>query len=220
MDITTFFQLLTDSKEIIATGGLLLITLIVFTENGLFFGFFLPGDYLLFSAGLLCGTGNFPVPILLLWFCILVASVLGSYTGFLFGKYVGNKLLDAKDTWYFKREFIVKTRYYYIKYAGNTLIIGRFLPIVRTFAPILAGIIKMDIRKFMYYNIAGGVLWVTLMVLGGYFLGQKFPQLLNYLEYIVFGFVGLTSVVVIRGFFSAKKATKAIKVENSSATKG
>jgi membrane-associated protein len=219
MDITTFFQLLTDSKEIIASGGLLLITLIVFAENGLFFGFFLPGDYLLFSAGLLCGTGNFPVPILLLWFCILVASVLGSYVGFLFGKYLGNKLLDAKDTWYFKREFIVKTRYYYIKYAGNTLIIGRFLPVVRTFAPILAGIIKMDIRKFLYYNVVGGVIWVSLMVLGGYFLGQRFPQLLNYLEYIVFGFIALTSVVVIRGFFSAKRATKAVKVENSLATK-
>ena len=213
MDITSYFQLLTDSKEIIASGGLLLITLIVFAENGLFFGFFLPGDYLLFSAGLFCGTGNFAVPILLLWFCIAAASIVGSYTGFLFGKYLGIKLLDAKDTWYFKRAFIIKTRYYYIKYAGNTLIIGRFLPIVRTFAPILAGVIKMDGKKFMFYNVSGGLLWVTLMVLGGYFLGQRFPQLLNYLEYIIFGFIALTSIVVIKGFFSAKKATKTIKIE-------
>jgi membrane-associated protein len=210
MNFSEFWTYLTNSQEIIQTGGLILVTIIVFAENGLFFGFFLPGDYLLFSAGLLCGTGNFPVHILLLWFCILSASILGSYVGYLFGKYLGQRLLNAKDTWYFKREFIVKTRYYYIKYAGNTLIVGRFLPIVRTFAPILAGLIKMNVRKFMYYNVLGGTLWVSLMVLGGYFLGVQFPQILHYLEYIIIGFVLLTSFVVIRGFFTAKKVTRKV----------
>ncbi|MFN0048654.1 MAG: DedA family protein [Cytophagales bacterium] len=210
MNFTEFWTYLTNSQEIIQTGGLILVTVIVFAENGLFFGFFLPGDYLLFSAGLLCGTGNFPVHIILLWFCILTASILGSYVGYLFGKYLGQRLLNAKDTWYFKREFIVKTRYYYIKYAGNTLIVGRFLPIVRTFAPILAGLIKMNVRKFMYYNVLGGTLWVSLMVLGGYFLGVQFPQILNYLEYIIVGFVLLTSFVVIRGFFTAKRVTRKV----------
>lgn len=208
MSFSEIWIYLTNSQEIIRTGGLILVTVIVFAENGLFFGFFLPGDYLLFSAGLLCGTGNFPVHIALLWFFILAASVLGSYVGYLFGKYLGQRLLQARDTWYFKRQYIVKTRYYYIKYAGNTLIVGRFLPIVRTFAPILAGLIKMDNKKFMYYNILGGLLWVSLMVLGGYFLGVQFPGILHYLEYIIVGFVALTSVVVLRGFFSAKKATK------------
>ncbi len=208
MTFSEIWTYLTNSQEIIQTGGLILVTLIVFAENGLFFGFFLPGDYLLFSAGLLCGTGNFPVHIILLWLCILLASVLGSYVGYLFGKYLGQRLLKSKDTWYFKREFIVKTRYYYIKYAGNTLIVGRFLPIVRTFAPILAGIIKMNTKKFLYYNFIGGLLWVSIMVLGGYFLGVQFPSILNYLEYIIIGFVALTSFVVIRGFFTAKKKTR------------
>ena len=208
MSLTEIWTYLTNSQEIIRTGGLILVTVIVFAENGLFFGFFLPGDYLLFSAGLLCGTGNFPVHIILLWMCILVASIVGSYVGFLFGKYLGSRLLNSKDTWYFKREYIVKTRYYYIKYAGNTLIVGRFLPIVRTFAPILAGLIKMNTQKFLFYNVAGGLLWVSSMVLGGYFLGVQFPQIIHYLEYIIIAFVAVTSVVVVRGFFTAKKATK------------
>ena len=211
MDLTSLITTLTDSKEIIATGGLFLVTLIVFAENGLFFGFFLPGDYLLFSAGLLCGTGDFAVSIYILVLCLLLASVLGSLTGFLFGKYLGEGLMNRRDSWFFKREFIVKTRYYYMKYAGNTLIVGRFLPIVRTFAPILAGIIKMDFKKFMFYNFSGGALWVCLLVLGGFFLGQQFPELLSYLEYIIIGFVLVTSIVVIRGFLTAKKVSKTVK---------
>jgi len=210
MNLSEIWIYLTNSQEIIQTGGLILVTIIVFAENGLFFGFFLPGDYLLFSAGLLCGTGNFPVHIVVLWLSVLSASIAGSYVGYLFGKYLGQRLLKTKDTWYFKREFIVKTRYYYIKYAGNTLIVGRFLPIVRTFAPILAGIIKMNIKKFMYYNIAGGLLWVSLMVIGGYYLGVQFPSILNYLEYIIVGFVVLTSIVVIKGFFATKRGAKTV----------
>ena len=211
MDISEIFSTLINSQELIRTGGLLLITIVVFAENGLFFGFFLPGDYLLFSAGLLCGTGDFKVPIVLLTGCIAAAAILGSYTGYLFGKYVGASILNAKDSWFFKREYIVKTRYYYIKYAGNTLLIGRFLPIVRTFAPILAGIIKMDVKKFFFYNILGGLIWVFALVLGGYFLGQRFPQMLNYLEYIIFFFIALTSIVVIRGFFTARKGIRVAK---------
>lgn len=212
MDIQEIFATLLNSHELIRTGGLLLITIVVFAENGLFFGFFLPGDYLLFSAGLLCGTGDFDVPIAMLTSCIAGAAIGGSYVGYLFGKYVGYRILNAKDTWYFKREYIIKTRYYYIKYAGNTLLIGRFLPIVRTFAPILAGIIKMDIKKFFFYNILGGLIWVFVLVLGGYFLGQKFPQLLHYLEYIIIFFIALTSIVIIKGFLTAKKVTKKVAV--------
>lgn len=196
------------SSEQIIRGGLLLITLIVFLENGVFFCFFLPGDYLLFSAGLFCGTGDFNVSIYILLLCVWAAAVGGSALGYFTGILLGDRLMKAKESLFFKREYIVKTRYYYIKYAGNTLIIGRFLPIVRTFAPLLAGIIKMDIRRFMLFNVLGGTIWVFVLILGGFYLGQKFPQILNYLEYIILGFVGLTSIVVIRGLFTAKKSTK------------
>lgn len=208
MDFGNIINTLTNSREIINSGGLLLITIIVFAENGLFFGFFLPGDYLLFCAGLFCGTGSFSVSIVLLWFCIASAAIVGSFTGYIFGKYLGDKLMNTKDNWFFKREYIIKTRYYFIKYAGNTLIFGRFLPIVRTFAPILAGIIKMEPDKFWFYNIIGGLVWVSMMVLGGYFLGNKIPGIVDYLQYIIIGFIAITSLVVIRGFFSARKGTK------------
>ncbi|MDX2188780.1 MAG: DedA family protein [Bacteroidota bacterium] len=194
-----------NSQELIRNGGLVLVTLIVFIENGVFFGFFLPGDYLLFTAGLLCGTGDFPVSIFLLVICIACAAIGGSYTGYTFGRFVGNNFINQKENWFFKKEYLIKTRYYYIKYAGNTLLIGRFLPIVRTFAPILAGIIKMDFRRFMFYNILGGCIWVFGLVLTGYFLGQTFPELLHYLEYIILGFVAVTTFVVVRGLFANRK---------------
>jgi membrane-associated protein len=216
MTFSEFFTLLTNSQEIILTGGLILITLIVYAENGLFFGFFLPGDYLLFSAGLLCGTGNFNVSIFVLWSCLFFASVLGSYTGYLFGLFLGKNLLNKPDSIFFKKEYLVKTRYYYIKYAGNTLIVGRFLPIVRTFAPILAGLIRMNQKKFLFFNILGAFLWVTSLVVGGYYLGVQFPQILDYLEYIIFGFVAITSFVVIKGMLSSKKkGTKKLSSEDN-----
>lgn len=205
MSITEIF-----SSEQIIKGGLILITLIVFAENGIFFCFFLPGDYLLFSAGIFCGTGDFNVPISYLLACVSGAAIIGSTFGYYTGVLVGNRLLNAKDSFFFKRDFIIKTRYYYIKYAGNTLIIGRFLPVVRTFAPLLAGVINMDIKKFMFFNVIGGLIWTFVLVLGGYFLGVKFPQILNYLEYIIFAFMAITSLIVIKGFFSAKKTTKEI----------
>ncbi len=195
------------SQEIIK-GGLILIAIIVFAENGLFFCFFLPGDYMLFSAGILCGTGDFQVSVLTLTAMVIAAAIAGATFGYYSGSLIGNRLLNAKDSFFFKREFIIKTRYYYIKYAGNTLLIGRFLPIVRTFAPILAGVINMDFKKFMIYNSLGAVLWAGLLIIGGYYLGVKFPQILNYLEYIIFAFIAITSIIVIKGFFSAKKNDK------------
>ncbi|MBY0426330.1 MAG: DedA family protein [Cytophagales bacterium] len=212
-ELKELFSTLMNSQEIIRNGGLLLLILIVYAENGIIFGFFLPGDYLLFTAGLLCGTGDFPVNILLLMSGVWVAAVGGSYTGFFFGRYVGKAFYNRKDTWFFKREYIVRTRAVFIKFGGRTLILGRFLPIVRTFSPILAGIVEMDLRKFSYYNIIGGTIWVVGLISTGYFLGQRFPWLLNYLEYIVIGFFVVTGFVVIRQMFQGKK--KEIKIQKA-----
>ena len=207
------FSTLMNSQEIIRNGGLILLVLIVYAENGIIFGFFLPGDYLLFSAGLLCGTGDFPVHPLLLLFGVWVAAVGGSFTGFFFGKYVGKAFYSKSDTWYFKREYIVRTRAVFIKFGGRTLILGRFLPIVRTFSPILAGVVEMDLKKFTYFNVIGGTIWVFGLNLTGYFLGQRFPGLLNYLEYIIIAFFVLTGFVVVRQLFQGKK--KEIRVQKA-----
>jgi membrane-associated protein len=203
-----FLKTLLDSKEIINTGGLFLIVLIVYVENGLFFGFFLPGDYLLFLAGVFCGTQAFAVSIVALVLAVTAASVAGSFTGYYFGNVLGKNLLHKKDSLFFKFEYLVRTRVYFMKFGGKTLIVSRFLPIVRTFAPILAGMVKMEIKKFTFFNVLGGVIWVFSLILSGYFLGTRFPQIMHYLEYVVFFFLAITSFVVVKGFFEMNKKKK------------
>jgi len=203
-----WFYTLLNSQDIIQKGGLVLVTLIVFLENGMFFGFFLPGDYLLFSAGLLCGTGDFKVSIITLASTLMTAAILGSFVGYWFGRVVGRNLYNKKESLFFKRKHIAQTRLYFMKFGGRTLILGRFLPIIRTFAPIFAGVIELDVRQFSLYNISGGLLWVFTLVVGGYFLGDRFPNLLNYIEYIIIAFFAVTSVVVARTLFKVSKSAK------------
>jgi membrane-associated protein len=205
-----FFKTLLDSNEIINTGGMVLIFLIVYAENGLFFGFFLPGDYLLFSAGLFCGTNVLSVSIFALLSSITLAAVLGSFTGFYFGKFVGRGLFYRKESVFFKYKYLVRTRYFYIRYGGKTLIISRFLPVVRTFSPIMAGAVRMDFKKFTLYNFLGAVIWVFSLVLLGYFLGREYPGILNYLEWIIIAFLAVTSTIVIKGFITIKNNAKSL----------
>lgn len=202
-----FFSTLLDSREIITTGGLFLILVIVFAENGLFFGFFLPGDYLLFSAGLLCGTGVIDINVWVLVVSITLAAFTGSYTGYYFGQLLGRNLYKKKESLFFKYKYVVKTRFYYMKYGGKTLIISRFLPVVRTFAPILAGAVRMNFKKFTFFNFWGSIIWVFSLVLLGYYLGQKFPAIMDYLHYIIIAFLVVTSTIVIKGFLNLKKQT-------------
>lgn len=204
-----FWKTLLDSHELIHTGGLIVIALVVFAECGLFFGFFLPGDYLLFSAGLFCGTNELDVSIINLLLILLVASIFGNFVGYFFGKKVGRKLFLRKSSFLFKYEYLVRTRAYYMKYGGNTLVVARFFPIIRTFAPILAGVVEMNIKKFTIYNVVGGVLWIVSLVLSGYYLGRQFPNLINYLEYIIIGFLLITSIVLVRAFLKMRKKKSA-----------
>jgi membrane-associated protein len=203
-----WFQTLLNSQDIIQKGGLLLITVIVFLENGMFFGFFLPGDYLLFSAGLLCGTGDFDVPIVTLVACVCGAAIIGSYAGYWFGRTVGRNLYKKEDSLFFKRKHVAQTRLYFSKFGGRTLVFGRFLPIIRTFAPIFAGVIELNIREFSLFNIVGALVWVFGLVLGGYFLGVRFPGLLHYIEYIIFGFFAVTTFIVARTLLRVNKNPK------------
>lgn len=210
MGFVELVKTLRDSHEIINTGGLALILAIVYAENGLFFGFFLPGDYLLFSTGLFCSSQIIDTPVYYVVILVTVAAILGTFTGYLFGKFIGRSIFTKKNTLFFKYEYLVKTRLYYMKFGGNTLIISKFLPVVRTFAPILAGVVSMDFKKFLYYTVLGCVLWVFSLVLAGYFLGVIFPGIVNYLEYIILAFLVVTSIVVIRGFFTVRKNVKQV----------
>lgn len=204
-EIVSFFNYIMNSEEIIQTGGLLAIILIVYIENGLFFGFFLPGDYLLFLSGVFVSTGLLEVSAFTLFFAIMAAAIAGSFTGYVSGRFFGDKIQNRKDSLFFKQKYITKTRKYFEKYGSRTLIIARFLPIVRTFAPILAGLVTMNFLRFTIYNIIGGFIWAFTLVGSGYYLGIKYPWLIDYVHYIIIFFLAITTFTVIKGYFNARK---------------
>lgn len=206
--IIEFFQYLLNSEEIIRTGGLVLITLIIFVENGIFFGFFLPGDYLLFLSGVFAGTKLLNVPLWLLLSCIFGAAVLGSLVGYGTGHYFGVRLQNRPDSLFFKRKYIDDTRTAFERYGTSALIVARFLPVVRTFAPILAGLIHMNFRFFMLYNILGGAIWVGTLVGGGFFFGERFPWIINYVHWIIIFFLGITTFTLVRGYLNARRESQ------------
>ncbi|MBO0938089.1 VTT domain-containing protein [Fibrella sp. HMF5335] len=203
--ILDFFRYILNSEEIIRTGGLVVITLIVFIENGVIFGFFLPGDYLLFLAGVFAGTKVLVVSLTVLLSCIFGAAVLGALLGYGTGYFFGVKLQNRPDSLFFKQKYIENTRKTFEKYGSQALIIARFLPVVRTFAPLLAGIIHMNLARFMAYNLIGGALWTAVLVGGGYYFGVQFPWIINYVHWIILFFLGITTFTVVRGYLNARK---------------
>lgn len=209
---TEFFKMLLDSEELLNYGGLSLLLLLIFLETGFFFGFFFPGDTLLFSAGLFCGTNHLDINIIVLLFSVTAAAIGGNLIGYISGRYFGKKLFARKDSFFFKKKHLETTRAFYVRYGGISLIAGRFLPIVRTFVPILAGTIDMNFWKFKVYNVAGAFLWVWTLVPIGFFLGQRFPGIIHNLEYFVIGITLVTIVVLIKGYKSIKKEIPAEEI--------
>lgn len=200
-------------------GGLWMILFIVFAETGLFAGFFLPGDALLFVTGIfsdkiveaaLFKTGTQWADLFILWTLIAIAGILGNYAGYWFGRKSGPFLYERKDTFLFKKRYLMQAHEFYEKNGGQAIILARFVPFVRTFAPIVAGIVEMDWKKFSFYNITGSILWVGSMLFGGHFL-QAFVlhefqfDLKEHLEVIVVGIVAITTIPVILKFVVPKK---------------
>ena len=191
-------------------GGLWLLLFVVFAETGLFFGFFLPGDSLLFVAGIYSAplvsqifvTDSEWLNLGILFVFISVAGILGNYIGYEIGKKVGPAMYDWKDNLLFKKKYLVQAQEFYEKHGGRAIVIARFIPIIRTFGPIVAGIVKMDKSKFMYFNIIGCLAWVGSMLCAGHFLQawilKQFQfDLKNHLEVIVLGIVLVTTLPVI-----------------------
>lgn len=185
-------------EELIRYGGLAVVLLFVFIENGIFFGFFLPGDSLLFTAGLLCFLDVLDVDLAVLLVSITIAAILGYYAGYYFGYKTGQALYKKEDSMFFKKSYIITAEEFYRKYGGMALILGRFLPIVRTFAPILSGVVRVKHRTFFMYNIIGAILWPGIIVTMGYYVGSVFPGVLDYLTYIIIGFIVVTTIPIIR----------------------
>lgn len=209
-----FFKELVNPESIIRYGGVYLLLFVVFAETGLFVGFFLPGDSLLFTAGLLCATGLLHIHPILLVISIIIAAIIGNMVGYAFGKRVGPLLFKRKSGILFKQQHLETANEFYKKHGNKALVLSRFLPVVRTFAPIVAGIVKLEYRRFFIYNIVGAFLWVNLLVLTGYYLGIYVPHSKEYLEYIVVFLIVITTIPFVVNYFRRlrkKKDTTDIK---------
>ena len=192
-----FLKQLVNPESIIHYGGIYLLLFVVFAETGLFVGFFLPGDSLLFTAGLLCSTHVIELHPSLLIALIIIAAVAGNMVGYAFGKKVGPLLFKRKSGLFFRQEHLVTANAFYEKHGKKTIVLSRFLPIVRTFAPIIAGIVRLDYKNFFLYSFLGAFFWVSILVLTGYFLGEYIPGTKDYLGYIVIFLIVITSIPFI-----------------------
>lgn len=181
-----------DLITLIQTAGYVGIFVIVFAESGLFIGFFLPGDSLLFTAGLLASQGYFNI--LALTLLCFIAAVLGDNFGYVFGRKVGPSIFSREDSLLFNKKHLLYASEFYQKHGKKTIVLARFMPFVRTFAPILAGVANMHYGTFLFYNITGGLLWAVGLTLLGYFLGNTIPDIDKYLLPIIGGIV-LVSVL-------------------------
>jgi len=177
------FHQIYDVETLVRVGGLAAITIIVFTETGLLIGFFLPGDSLLVTAGIFAARGD--LNIVTLNIVLSLAAIIGDAVGYTIGKRTGPKIFTREDSLLFRRKHILTAKEFYEKYGGFTIVIARFVPIVRTFAPVVAGVAGMQYRRFAMYNVVGAVFWVMSTTLAGYFLGKWMPNIDEHLHTII-----------------------------------
>jgi len=184
------FDRLRDVEGLVRAGGLAVVCGIVFTETGLFFGFFLPGDSLLVTAGILAAAGHLSLAGLL--GLVTLCAIVGDQLNYWVGRNAGRALFSRPDSLLFKRKHLDRAHAFYEKHGVKTIIISRFVPIVRTFCPAVAGAAGMTYRTYLTYDIVGGVLWVFSMVLGGFFLGRSVPNVNQHLHIVIAGVVFLS----------------------------
>lgn len=192
-----------DIISIIQAAGYLGLFAIIFAESGLFFGFFLPGDSLLFTAGLLASQGL--LKIYLLMPLLFAAAVLGDSAGYWIGRKLGPMIFKKEDSFFFHKKHIERTKIFYARYGAKTIIIARFVPIVRTFAPILAGVGQMEYRTFITYNILGGAFWAIGITGLGFFLGNVLPETEKYLHLIIVLIIFISFLPILREIMVARK---------------
>ena len=176
------FHRLTDVETLVRVGGLTAMTFIVFAETGLLVGFFLPGDSLLVTAGVFAGTGQLNIVHLNL--VLIAAAILGDTVGYWFGRKTGPALFKRPKSLLFNPEHLRRAHDFYVKHGGKTIVLARFMPIVRTFAPIVAGMGRMEYRRFLAFNVFGGMFWVLSMTLTGYYLG-RIPGVKENIEVVI-----------------------------------
>ena len=195
-----------DPVVIIKALGLFGVLFIVFAESGLFFGFFLPGDSLLFTAGFLASQNFLDISFLAVG--AFLCAVLGDSVGYWFGKKIGPKIFNKEDSFFFHKKHIVEAQNFYNKYGNKTIFLARFVPVVRTFAPIVAGVGQMKYKNFIAYNLVGGFVWSFLLVFSGYFLGEIIPGVDKYLLPIILVIIVISFLPIIFEVIKSKKKSK------------
>ena len=201
-----FYGLLDGSvslADLIRWGGYLVLVAIVFCETGLLVGFFLPGDSLLITAGLVAAAGS--LDIWLLNLLLIPAAIIGDSVGYAIGYRAGPRLFTKEQSLLFSRKHLLRTREFYEKYGGKTIVLARFIPLLRTFAPVVAGIGQMQYRRFLFYNVFGGVLWVASLTWAGYLLGTLIPDISRYIHIVVLVVILLSMVPVVVELWKARR---------------
>jgi membrane-associated protein len=200
---SSFWSFITDAHHIIEYGGLILILAIVYLETGYFLGFVLPGgDYLLFAAGMFCGTHYLETPLPLLLLLLMIASFLGDFTGYFKGKWLGEKLFTDNKSRFFKKEYLERGSSFYTRFGIWAFILGRFMPVIRTLVPMIAGASGYRFKRFLLFNLLGAITWVCSLVPLGYFIGKAYPGVMKYSIYILLVFVVIASLPMLKILFS------------------
>jgi len=209
--IRQFFHFIFNVQELVHWAGPMLPLLvcgIVFVETGLFVGFFLPGDSLLVTAGVFAATPEAKLSLSLLLYPVMVCAIVGDQVGYWIGRAAGTSLYKRESSFFFRRDHLQRAHEFYDKYGGRAVILARFVPIIRTFCPVVAGAAKMTYTQYLVYDIFGGILWVGSMILGGYFLGRSVPNIGQRIHYVIAVVVVLSLLPAILSVLRARKAAK------------
>ena len=206
MDVLSeFFHRLRDLRELVQWAGYFGLTTIIFVETGLLVGFFLPGDSLLVTAGLLASQPGFGLNVYLLGVILSVAAIVGDSLGYAIGKMTGPRIFNRPDSLFFNRKHLERAHAFYEKHGGKTIVLARFMPIVRTFAPVVAGVAEMRYPAFIAYNVFGGLLWVWSMLFTGYFLGRYVPGIDRHIEKVIILVIFLSILPGIIGWWRERR---------------
>ena len=204
--LTEFYQKLRDLPALVQWAGYVGLTLIIFAETGLLVGFFLPGDSLLVTAGLLAADPSLGLNVWLLGLILTVAAIVGDTVGYHVGKATGPRIFTRENSLFFHKDHLLKAQAFYETHGGKTIIIARFMPIVRTFAPVVAGVGRMRYASFLAYNVVGGVLWIWSMLITGYVLAKSVPGVAEHVEKVILVVVFLSILPGIIAWLRSRRA--------------
>jgi membrane-associated protein len=202
-------------ETIIQLGGVPLLLTIVFFETGIFFGFFLPGDSLLFTAGLLCKSKWLTLSPTELIPLLIISATMGTAAGYFFGRWTDDFFSHRKENFFYRKKYVDITHEYFLKHGMMAFVFGRFIPIVRTFLPILAGIARIEVKKFWIYNLLGSCLWVSSVVMAGYLLGRRFENLKDNIGLIALVMICISTLPLAISYFKRQAVARRLKNDSS-----